>query len=120
MFAGVRKAPGTLPDVASVTPPAANKAGEVAIISVTPSSAPSSAKTGDLVNLIRDRAELRRKKYGIDVLVTGTTAVNVDIPSKLNGALPVFLALAVGLALLLLMIVVRSMAVPIKAVPGSW
>ena len=50
--------------------------------------------------------------------MTGTTAINIDVSSKLSSALPVFLILIVGLALLLLLLVFRSILVPIKAVLG--
>ena len=109
---------GKLPDVASVAPPASNKSGEVSIIGVTPSSAPSSSKTNDLVELIRTRAATIRERYDVDILVTGTTAINIDVSSKLGSALPTFLILIVGLALLLLLLVFRSILVPIKAVLG--
>ncbi len=107
-----------LPDVAAVAPPASNKSGDVSIIGVTPSSAPASTKTKDLVELIRDRAAGVREKYDVDILVTGTTAINIDVSSKLGSALPTFLILIVGLAMLLLLLVFRSILVPIKAVLG--
>ncbi len=109
---------GKLPDVASVALPASNKSGDVSIIGVTPSSAPASTKTNDLVELIRTRAAVIRQKYKVDILVTGTTAINIDVSSKLSSALPVFMILIVGLALLLLLLVFRSILVPIKAVLG--
>jgi RND superfamily putative drug exporter len=118
VFTGVKKALGKFPDVAAVTPAIPNQAGTVAIIGVTPNSSPSSTKTSDLVKLIRKRAAPARKRFGIDVLATGQTAVNIDVSDKLNSALPVFLMLVVGLALLLLLAVFRSVAVPIKAVAG--
>ncbi len=113
-----QKGLGELPDVASVAAPASNKTGEVSIIGVTPSSAPSSTKTNDLVELIRTRAETVREQYDVDILVTGTTAINIDVSSKLGSALPLFLVLIVGLAMLLLLLVFRSILVPIKAVLG--
>jgi putative drug exporter of the RND superfamily len=106
------------PDVAAVSPPFFNQSGEVAIIIVTPASAPSSQATKDLVTNLRDRAAQIRTRYGIDALVTGNTAINIDTSDKLTSALPVFLVVVVGLALLLLTLVFRSIAVPIKAVVG--
>ena len=55
---------------------------------------------------------------GADVLVTGTTAMNIDVSQKLNDALLPYLALVVGLAFLLLMVVFRSVLVPLKAALG--
>ena len=112
------KALGTFPDVAAASAPVFNSTGEVSIISVTPKSGPSSQSTKQLVALIRQRAALVRHKYGIDVLVTGTTAINIDTSDKLSSALAPYLILVVGLALILLTLVFRSLLVPVKAVVG--
>ncbi len=59
------------------------------------------------------------KKYGVtDMLVTGPTAINIDVSDRLAGALLPFAAIVIGLSLLLLMIVFRSVAVPLKATLG--
>jgi putative drug exporter of the RND superfamily len=105
-------------DVAAVSAPSLNKTGQVAIISVTPTSGPSTEATKSLVSAIRDDAAKVRANEGVDVLVTGTTAVNIDVSDKLSSALPVMLVLIVGLALLLLTLVFRSLLVPLKAVAG--
>jgi|GEM_PF-5632340 len=51
-------------------------------------------------------------------MVTGTAAMNIDIVQKLSDALPVFAALIVGLAYVLLVLVFRSLLIPLKAVLG--
>ncbi len=112
------KALGKFPGVAAASKPIPNSTGEISIIAVTPASSPSSEGTKDLVLAIRKAAVPVRAKYGIDILVTGATAVNIDISSKLSSALPVMLVLIVGLALVLLMLVFRSLLVPVKAVVG--
>jgi putative drug exporter of the RND superfamily len=106
------------PGVAAVSDPLANKSGDVAIIIVTPTTSPSSEATKDLVGRMRDVAADIRQESGIDAMVTGTTAINIDTSDKLTAALPVFLVLVVGLAMILLMLVFRSIMVPIKAVAG--
>ncbi|TDW90950.1 RND superfamily putative drug exporter [Kribbella pratensis] len=103
-----------LPDVTMVTPPVFNPAGNTALLTVIPSSGPSTQQTKDLVEAIRlmpdqDRAE---------VAVTGATAVSIDISDKLGGALLPYLSLIIGLAFLLLMLVFRSILVPLKATLG--
>ncbi|MCZ4499140.1 MAG: hypothetical protein JWQ74_1693, partial [Marmoricola sp.] len=114
-----KKLLATTEDVAAVGQPAPNKAGDVAILSVTPESGPSSEATKALVTKIRAAAgEARAQNAGVDAYVTGQTAVNIDVSTKLADALPVFLAVIVGLALLLLILVFRSILVPIKAVAG--
>ena len=105
-------------DVAAVSQPVPNQAGDVAILTVTPDSAPASQATKELVQRIRDAAALARAESGVEAYVTGTTAINIDVSSKIASALPVYLVVIVGLALLLLMLVFRSILVPVKAVGG--
>ncbi|MFE0580396.1 MULTISPECIES: MMPL family transporter [unclassified Streptomyces] len=100
-----------LKGVAAVTPPTANEAGDASVITVIPKDRPSSAQTENLVHEIRDGS-------GDDVLVTGATAMNIDFSQKMNDALLPYLALVVGLAFLLLMLVFRSILVPLKAALG--
>jgi uncharacterized membrane protein YdfJ with MMPL/SSD domain len=107
-----------LPGVAAVGKPIQNSTHDVTIVSVTPKSGPSSEQTKDLVSLIRDKAEDVRRQTGIDVLVTGQTAINIDTADRLSAKLPMYIVLVVGLALLLLMLVFRSILVPIKAAVG--
>jgi putative drug exporter of the RND superfamily len=114
----VADALGDFPDVAAVSKPVLNESGEVSIILVTPESAPADQATKDLVSLIRKRARAAEAKYPFHGYVTGTSAINIDTSDKLNSALPVFLVLVVGLALLLLTLVFRSLVVPIKAAGG--
>ncbi|MEU5308984.1 MMPL family transporter [Streptomyces sp. NPDC021562] len=107
-----------LKDVASVSPAMFNKAGDTAMITVVPSSKPSSTGTEDLVHAIRGEGTEVRADTDARVLVTGTTAMNIDFSQKLNDALVPYLALVVGLAFLLLIAVFRSVLVPLKAALG--
>ncbi|WP_089102193.1 MMPL family transporter [Streptomyces hyaluromycini] len=107
-----------LKDVVTVTPAAFNKAGDTATITVIPDSKPSSVQTEDLVHAIRDQGAGVKADTGAQVLVTGTTAMNIDFSQKLNDALVPYLALVVGLAFLLLIAVFRSVLVPLKAALG--
>ncbi|MFF1259606.1 MMPL family transporter [Streptomyces sp. NPDC058321] len=104
--------------VKTVTPPAFNQAGDTATITVVPSSKPSSTQTEDVVHTIRDKGVDIKADTRAEVLVTGTTAMNIDVSQKLNDALVPYLALVVGLAFLLLMVVFRSVLVPLKAALG--
>jgi RND superfamily putative drug exporter len=54
----------------------------------------------------------------VQLYVTGATALNIDVSNRLSSALPVYLVLVVGLSLLLLLLVFRSVLVPIKAALG--
>ncbi|MER7199576.1 hypothetical protein CG723_27125 [Streptomyces sp. CB01635] len=104
--------------VKTVTPPAFNKAGDTATITVVPSFKPSSTQTEGVVHTIRDKGADIKADTRAEVLVTGTTAMNIDVSQKLNDALVPYLALVVGLAFLLLMVVFRSVLVPLKAALG--
>ncbi|MGW5334117.1 MMPL family transporter [Streptomyces bauhiniae] len=107
-----------LKDVVTVTPPAPDKAGDTAIITVVPKSQPSSATTEDLVHAIRGKGASIASATDAKLLVTGATAMNIDVSQKLNDALLPYLALVVGLAFLLLIVVFRSVLVPLKAALG--
>ncbi|WP_228990818.1 MMPL family transporter [Streptomyces sp. DH8] len=104
--------------VSAVVPPVFNKAGDTATITVIPKDRPSSRATEEVVHAIRDAGQDIKADTGAEVLVTGATAMNIDFSQKMNDALLPYLALVVGLAFLLLMLVFRSVLVPLKAALG--
>ncbi|MFJ3997596.1 MMPL family transporter [Streptomyces parvus] len=104
--------------VVAVAPAQFNKAGDTATIVVIPKDRPSSHATEEVVHDIRDAGEDIKADTGAEVLVTGATAMNIDFSQKMNDALVPYLALVVGLAFLLLMLVFRSILVPLKAALG--
>jgi len=106
------------PDVAVVSPPRPAPSGDLAVISLIPKSAPDSAGTTELVQTIRKAAPNLEEASGARVQVTGPTALAIDVSEGLSSALPLFLVVVVGLALLLLGLVFRSIVVPIKAAVG--
>ncbi|WP_028067192.1 MMPL family transporter [Solirubrobacter soli] len=106
------------PGVAAVSPAMPNEAGDLWIVQVTPTTGPASDETRDLVNALRDKADTLPKDAGITAYVTGQTAVNIDTADRLTKALPTYIVVVVGLALLLLMVVFRSILVPLKAAAG--
>ncbi|MFI5933911.1 MMPL family transporter [Actinoplanes sp. NPDC051494] len=108
-----------LRDVVVVTPPTPNQAGDTAILSVIPASGPTSEDTKDLVHAIRAQEKaFTAATGGATLAVTGTAAINIDVSEKTSGALLPYLAVIVGLAFVLLMLVFRSILVPIKATLG--
>jgi RND superfamily putative drug exporter len=107
-----------LDGVVAVTPPMPNPAGDTALLTVVPSTGPSDAATEDLVGAIRDRATEWAGTTGAEVSVTGQTAMMIDVSAKLADALLPYLAVIIGLALVLLMLVFRSVLVPLKATLG--
>ena len=109
---------GGLADVAYAQPQVL-PGGRTAIVSVVPDSGPQDEATTNLVHRLRDLAPaLERTTGASDVAVTGQTAVAIDVSDRLAGALLPFAIVVVGLALLLLLLVFRSILVPIKAAAG--
>jgi membrane protein YdfJ len=106
------------PGVAAVSPPAQNFTHDLTVVQVIPTTSPTSDETKDLVEALRARADEIREETGIEAFVTGTTALNIDTADSLNSALPRYILVVVGLALILLTIVFRSIWVPIKAAAG--
>lgn len=86
-----------------------------AIIQVTPTTGPDDPATLDTVNALRDLAPQIEEDYGAVSSVTGATAVQIDITNRLNNALLPFAGVVVGLSFILLMMVFRSVLVPLKA-----
>lgn len=115
----VIEAVSDLPGVASVAPePQFNEAGDTAVVNLVPATGPSAEATEDLVGEIRDRTERVEQDTGAVVSVTGSTAIIIDFTGKMSRALLPYLGLVVGLSFLLLMVVFRSLLVPLKAALG--
>ncbi|MEV6599636.1 MMPL family transporter [Actinoplanes sp. NPDC051346] len=103
------------PNLLAVTPPNLSRDQRTAVLAVIPTTGPTEEATETLVHEIRDRTH---GLGGADVSLTGQTAVGIDVSEKLSDALPVYLLLVVGLSVLLLMLVFRSILVPLKAALG--
>ncbi|QYH53002.1 MMPL family transporter [Liquorilactobacillus hordei] len=104
-------------NVSSTTPPMQGngKSGNYFMLTVTPKTDGNSLATKKLVNKIRSQSE----KLGIPkLLVTGSTAINIDMSDALMKALPKFAAIIVVFSFILLMIVFRSLLIPTVAVGG--
>ncbi|MFJ4787858.1 MMPL family transporter [Streptomyces sp. NPDC088794] len=104
--------------VVSVSAARFNQAGDTAVFSAVPATGPSDRKTQDLVNAIRADRPGIDSTTGATFKVTGTTAVNIDVSEKVQSALIPYLAVVVGLAFVLLLVVFRSVLVPLKAALG--
>ncbi|UGT61889.1 MMPL family transporter [Nocardia asteroides] len=89
-----------------------------ATVTVIPGSGPSDQATKDLVAEIRGTVADLPAETGARALVTGQTAVGVDIANELTSVFPIYLAVVVGLAVFLLIAVFRSLWVPLKAALG--
>ncbi len=102
--------------VALTTP---NRTADLGIVQIIPDKGQTDPATSALVRHLREIHPQYEQKYGISqVRVTGQTAVAIDVSDRLSGALVPFGFVVVGFSLLLLMLVFRSIAVPVKATLG--
>ncbi|HJG52831.1 MAG TPA: MMPL family transporter, partial [Brachybacterium faecium] len=96
-----------------------NQGADMAVVAVIPEGGPTEQSTKDLVLALRESAESWEEDLSIsDVTVTGSTAVGIDVTDKLSDALLPFALFVVGLSLILLALVFRSVWVPLKASVG--
>jgi putative drug exporter of the RND superfamily len=106
----------TAPGVVSVTPPRLNPTGEVATISLYPRSSPQAYATTQLVRSLRAQViPPVAARTGARAYVGGVTAGAVDFATVLGHKLPLFIGVVVLLSALLLMVVFRSLVIPLQA-----
>lgn len=108
----------TVHGVASVPLATPNEAGDTGIVQVIPEGGPDSEETKALVAELRGMHDDFQEEYGVDLAVTGYTAAGIDISIRLTEALLPFGVLIVGLSLVLLAMVFRSIVVPVTAALG--
>ncbi|MEC3954388.1 MMPL family transporter [Nocardia sp. CDC153] len=104
---------GKLANVAYVAPPQPTQRAGQSLVLVVPKTAPESQQTADLVHAIR--GQVPDTVPTTTIAVTGDTAVTIDVSQRLSASLLPFLAIVVGMSLVLLIVVFRSIAVPVKA-----
>jgi len=114
--AGITARLSKVPGVISAKPAAFQNG--TAVIQVIPKTGPNDSATTALVNQIRGERTQLSGSSSIDLLVGGATASNIDVSSKLTGALPIFLLVVVGLAFILLTFAFRTILVPITSIIG--
>ena len=107
-----------IPGVKAVALAVPNETADTGIVQLVPETAPDDPATAALVRELRSHHDEWLEEYGVDLKVTGFTAVSIDISDRLGGALLPFGIFVVGLSLVLLTIVFRSIWVPIKAALG--
>jgi putative drug exporter of the RND superfamily len=107
---------GATSDVASVSPPQVSPRGTTAVFMVYPRSAPQSEATTDLVTRLRDTTiPPAARATGAAVLVGGAMAAQVDVTRVLSDKLPLFIGVVVLLSAVLLLVVFRSLLIPVQA-----
>nr|WP_225953463.1 MMPL family transporter [Kibdelosporangium phytohabitans] len=105
-------------DVTRVVPAGLSPDNTSAVLQLIPGSGPSTEATKELVSRLRELTGEVKAQTGSTIGVTGQTALNIDVSQKLSDALPTYLIVIVGLSLILLAIMFRSILVPIKATAG--
>jgi RND superfamily putative drug exporter len=91
---------------------------DTGIFQVIPESAPDSRETKALVNRLREDFPRIEAEFGTPLAVTGVTAIGVDVSQRIQSALIPFGLVVVGLSFILLLLVFRSILVPLKAALG--
>nr|WP_216654440.1 MMPL family transporter [Nocardioides sp. zg-DK7169] len=100
-------------DEGAVTEPATG-----ALVMITPESGAEDKATKDLLSSLRDGQDALEAETGTEIGITGLTAITTDVSDRLDDALPIYLAVVIGLAFILLMLVFRSVLVPLTATFG--
>ena len=107
---------GSTPGIVSVATSRLNVAGTAASVLAYPTTSPQSAQTSRLVNRLRnDVIPPVEHSTGTRVYVGGSTASQVDFSHVLSTKLPLFIGVVIALAALLLVIVFRSLVIPVQA-----
>jgi RND superfamily putative drug exporter len=116
--AAVADSIGSTSGIVSVSEASFNERRDTAILSAVPSTSPTDERTENLVD------ELRSARAGVEAAehvtyeITGTTALDIDMAQKMQSALVPYVAIVIGLAVLLLMVVFRSLWIPLTAALG--
>ncbi|WP_067531882.1 MMPL family transporter [Nocardia crassostreae] len=101
-----------------VTAPVFSKDGQGAMLNAVPESGPNNQATKDLVRDARDAEGKLKSEYGIEYGITGTTAIYADVDHALLSKIVPYLAIVAGAAFILLILVFRSILVPLTAALG--
>jgi RND superfamily putative drug exporter len=112
----ISKTVGSVADVASVSAPRVSPAGLTAVFNVYPRSAPQALETEDLVHTLRDDTlPPLEASQSATLLVGGASAQTIDFTHVLSSKLPLFIGIVVLLSALLLLVVFRSLVIPLQA-----
>ncbi|MBK9434304.1 MAG: MMPL family transporter [Micrococcales bacterium] len=115
---GIAAGLNALDNVAAASLMGANPDQTLAMFTVIPAEGPHDESTAELVETLRDPANPLTTQTQATFGVTGLTAVNIDITDRLAAAVPEYLTIIVGLSLLLLLFVFRSVVIPLTATAG--
>ena len=105
-------------EIVAAVPVGTSRDGQMAVLSVIPTSGPNDDATADLVEALREPNSPIARGNDVVVGVTGFTAIGIDMSDRLAEIVPLYLAIIVALSLLILLVVFRSLVVPIQATLG--
>jgi putative drug exporter of the RND superfamily len=112
----VSQTPGVVGSTKPTILPGVDGHASVAIADIYPKGSPQDASTSDLLQRVRaDVVPAAAKGSGLNVLVGGTTAIFADFSQILSNKLPLFIGIVVALSFLLLVLVFRSLLIPLTA-----
>jgi RND superfamily putative drug exporter len=112
----VRTALTQASDIVAVTQPQISPSGKVAVMEAYPDSAPQADATTNLVNRLRQQVfPGLQKRLGVTLSIGGFTAGSIDFSHVLTVKLPLFVAIVVVLSALLLLVIFRSVVIPLQA-----
>jgi len=112
----VREALATTPGVVQVSQPIPNPAGDTTLLTVYPATSPQDEATADLVHTLRDDTlPPATAGTGVQPYVAGAVASFIDVGDQITERMPLFFGAVIGLSFIVLMIVFRSVVVPLKA-----
>ena len=105
-----------IPGIASVAPPRLSPAGDTAVVVAYPRTSPQSAQTANLVEHLRTSViPPVERSTGAAIYIGGSTASQADFSHVLSSKLPVFIGVVIALSALLLLVVFRSLVIPLQA-----
>ena len=107
-----------LDNVSAAVPAAVSEDNRTFLFQVVPTGGPSSVETEQVVYEIRDLNQMVEDRYDGKIGAIGITATNIDVSDKISDVLPLYLSTVILLSLLLLMLVFRSILIPILAAAG--
>ena len=108
----------TLKNVDIAIPGSVSEDGSKYLFVLVPKTGPSEIETTQLVYDIRALSSEIESKYNAHIGVTGLAAMNIDISERMSSVLPLYLTVVILLSILLMILVFRSIAVPLVASAG--
>lgn len=107
-----------LDNVDTAIPGSISEDGTKYLFVLIPETGPSEIETTNLVHDIRDLSPEIKTNFDAEIGVTGLAAMNIDISQRMSSVLPLYLTVVILLSILLMILVFRSIAVPIIASAG--